>query len=49
MVGQWSVQEVGFDVVVLNDPAGVLTLKIEAIVGVQVEEVKKPVDSQVEK
>lgn len=49
LVGQWSVQEVGFDVVVLDGPSGVLTLKIEAIVGVQVEDVKKSPEPQVEK
>lgn len=49
LIGQWSVQEVGFDVVVLNDPAGVLTLKIESIVGIQVKEVKKPSEPPVEK
>jgi hypothetical protein len=47
--GRWSVQDVGYDVVVLDGPSGALTLKIEAIVGVQVEEVKKPPEPQVEK
>lgn len=41
LVGQWSVKELGYDVVVLDGPSGVLTLRIEAIVGVQVEPAKE--------
>ena len=49
LMGQWSIQEAGYDVVVLDGPSGIFTFKIEVIAGLQVERAKKSVQLPVEK
>jgi len=42
LVGLWSVKEVGYEIALFDGPAGVLTLRIAAIVGIQLAPAQRP-------